>query len=233
MITAEDVGEFRPTHKADLQRVAKLIEQMTNAFRAKHGQDPVKSNDKLEQTAADFAEYMARTGRYGHYASGKAPFQRVKAHDYEYCVSAENIAYDFRADGFSTERLADSLVTGWIESPEHRKNMLLSAVMHTGVAVVQSEETGVYFAVQEFGRPQSAAIEFRIVNRAEAKVKYKLSDHEYELPPRFVRAHTICQPEKLILLQGEEPVAILHPSDGERFSITGKAGQLRVQHEME
>lgn len=91
--------------------------------------------------------------------------------------------------------------------------------MHTGVAVAQSEQTGVYFAVQEFARPKSAAIEFQIANRAEATVSYRISEHEYELLPRFTRAHTICQPKELTVLHGEETVARLHPSGGERFTI--------------
>jgi uncharacterized protein YkwD len=233
VITAEEVGPFRPTHQADLQRAARLIEQLTNAFRVKHGQKPIESNEKLEQTAAGFAEYMARTGRYGHYASGKAPSERVKEHGYDLCISAENIAYEFRTTGFSTDKLAERLVAGWEKSPEHRKNMLLPAVTHTGVALVQSEKTGVYFAVQEFGRPRSAAIEFQIANRAEATVRYKLSDHEYELLPRFIRMHTICWPEELKLFQGNETVATLHPSNGDRFTIAGTPDQLQVQRETE
>ena len=231
VITAEEAGPFRPTHKADLQRASQLIEQLTNAFRAKHGRDPAEPNGKLERTAADFAEYMARTGRYGHYATGEAPSQRVKEHGYEYCISAENIAYDFRTTGFSTEKLAESIVTGWEESPEHRENMLLPGVTHIGVAVVQSEETGVYFAVQEFGRPKSAAIEFQIANRSAETIKYKLSDQEYALPPRFVRSHTICWPEDLTLLNGKDTVATLRPSDGQRFTVSGSAGQLRVERD--
>jgi len=233
VITAEDVGPFRPTHKADLQRAAELIEQRTNAFRAKHGREPVKSSDKLEQTAGDFAEYMAHTGRYGHYATGEAPSERVKEHDYDYCISAENIAYDFRTIGFSTENLAECIAKSWEDSPEHRENMLLPGVTHTGVAVVQSEETGVYFAVQEFGRPKSAAIRFQIANHAAETIKYQLSDQQYALPPRFVRSHTICWPEDLTLLDGEETIAMLHPSNGDLFTIFEEAGRLRVDRDRE
>jgi len=109
--------------------------------------------------------------------------------------------------------------------------MLLPGVTHTGVAVVQSEETGVYFAVQEFGRPKSAAIEFQLANRAAETIKYKLSDQQFELPPRFIRSHTICCPEDLTLLDGAETVATLHPSDGQRFTVKGAAGQLKVNRE--
>jgi hypothetical protein len=120
---------------------------------------------------------------------------------------------------------------GWEKSPEHRENMLLPGVTHTGVAIFQSEETGVYFAVQEFGRPKSAAIEFQLANRTAETIRYKLSDQQYELPPRFIRSHTICWPEDLTLLDGEESAATLHPSDGQRFTVRGTAGRLRVERD--
>ena len=165
-----------------------------------------------------------------------AAAQTVETHWVE-IISAEDVGpfqpthQAFQAEGFSTEKLAESIVTGWNESDEHRKNMLLPAATDTGVAVVQSRDTGVYFAVQEFGRPKSAAIEFRIANRTEATVRYKLDDHEYELLPRFVRTHAICLPEDLTLLNGEETVATLHPTDGDRFNVNGSSDRLRVDSE--
>jgi hypothetical protein len=77
------------------------------------------------------------------------------------------------------------------------------------------------------------ALEFQIANRSEATVDYRLANHEYKLLPRFVRTHTICQPEELTLLRDGETVSTLRPADGERFSITGTADQLRVQRETE
>jgi uncharacterized protein YkwD/DNA-binding beta-propeller fold protein YncE len=228
VITAEDPGPFRRAHKADLQRAARLIEEMTNTFRAKRGLDPVTSSRLLEEAATDFADYMARTGRYGPYADGWAPSERLERRGYDHCIAAENIAHEFKTDGFSSEKLAESIVTAWQQSPEHRRNMLLPAVVHTGVAVVQSKQTGVYFAVQEFGRPVSAAIRFQVVNRSEGTARYKLSEHEYLLPPRFTRTHTICQPEELTLLKGEETAEKLTPSDGDELTITGTQQALRV-----
>jgi hypothetical protein len=101
------------------------------------------------------------------------------------------------------------------------------------VAIVQSEETGVYFAVQEFGRPKSTAIECQLANRAAEMIRYKLSGQEYALPPRFVRSHSICWPEDLTLLDGDEAVATLRPSDGDRFTIAAEGGRLRLRRERE
>ena len=39
-------------------------------------------------------------------------------------------------------------------------------VTETGVAVARSEKTGYYYGVQMFGRPKSAAVVFKVENRA-------------------------------------------------------------------
>jgi hypothetical protein len=59
----------------------------------KKGLDHLQRNEQLEATAQDFADYMARTDRYGHSADGRQARERTKAHDYSFCLIAENIAY--------------------------------------------------------------------------------------------------------------------------------------------
>ena len=143
--------------KADLEAVTRGIIDQTNDFREQEGRSRVRVNAKLSEAARDFAQYMARTGRYGHTADGKRPAERASAKGYEYCVIAENIAYAFKSDGFTTEDLEKELVEGWKKSPGHRRNMLDADVTETGVSVARSEKNGYYFAVQMFGRPKSLA----------------------------------------------------------------------------
>src|SRR5438067_432234 len=90
----------------DLAQVVDLIVRRTNEFRKQERRQPVKSEAKLTATAQYFAEYMARTGEYGHTADGNQPGGRAKKHDYAYCVIAENIAYEYNSAGFSTDNLA-------------------------------------------------------------------------------------------------------------------------------
>ena len=88
-------------------------------------------------TAQAFADYMARTDRYGHTADGNQPSDRAKARGYDYCIVLENIAYAFNSEGFTGEKLAGQFVTGWQNSPGHRRNMLDPDVTETGVAVLK------------------------------------------------------------------------------------------------
>ncbi|MAT15072.1 MAG: serine protease [Planctomyces sp.] len=216
----------------DASQVAKLIIERTNDFREKKELEPVEPNQELNKTAQYFADYMARTDRYGHGADDQRPSERAKNHGYEYCIVSENIGYQYNSTGFDTKPLGRKFVQGWKNSPEHRKNMLNSAVTETGVAVAKSEKTGHWYAVQMFGRPKSAAIEFRITNESESDVSYSIGDRSYELPPRYIRTHTSCRPApvKFDFPENEEEVdATVEPSSGDQYTIVRADGELEVQ----
>lgn len=99
----EAVAQPRP----ELSTVVDLIIEKTNQFRHEEGREPVKTDPRLMDTAKDFAQFMARTNQYGHTADGKRPSQRAADHGYDYCIVAENIAYQYRSAGFATEPLAE------------------------------------------------------------------------------------------------------------------------------
>ena len=96
-------------------------------------------DENLAKTARYFADYMARTDNYGHTADGRQPSARATEHGYDYCVVAENIAYQFSSTSFETGELVDGFVEGWKQSPGHRKNILDDTVIDTGVAVAYSD----------------------------------------------------------------------------------------------
>src|SRR5689334_15910645 len=142
----------------DLDRAARQVIDQTNQFRRAEKRGDVTINAKLMATARYFADFMARTDKYGHEADGSDPAGRAKKHGYDYCLIAENIAYVFSSEGFTTEELAKQFVEGWKNSPPHRKNMLDPDVTETGVAIARSTTSGKYYAVQMFGRPKSMTI---------------------------------------------------------------------------
>ena len=216
----------------DLQKVADLIVQKTNSFRKEQGLDPVKTNPKLTETAQDFAEYMAENDTYGHTADGRRPAERAKAHGYEYCLVSENIAYQFSSLGFATEELAEKFTQGWIESPGHRENMVDPAATETGVAVAQSEKTGNFYAVQMFGRPESASVRFAVENRSQQVIEYTIGERTFPLPPRYTRTHQRCREIELTFRLSGEPepkTETITPNDGQKIVITGQADGLELE----
>lgn len=234
-IERSDVGPYRPEQAPNLARAADLIERQVNEFRRAQQLQATETDAKLRSAAQQFAEYMARTDEYGHTAGGTTPAERAREQGYQYCIILENIAFQFRTTGFTTEELAHKFVAGWKDSPPHRENMLDPDVTETGVGVAQSESTGVFYAVQMFGRPRSDAIEFRIANKTDQAVYYRVGDHSYPLPPRYLRTHSVCRPSPVTLLRETEEgsleaVQTVRPLRGDRFIIVeGQSGQIQIE----
>lgn len=235
-----------PKRKADAQgespglsKTSALIIEQTNEFRKKQGLEPVEKNTALTKAARYFADYMARTDEYGHQADDKTPAQRAKNHGYDYCIVLENIAWQYRSTGFAARELAEEFFQGWKNSPEHRKNMLHPAVTETGVAVARSSDTGKYYAVQMFGRPESQAIDFKVTNRAGSEIRYRIGEKTYPLPPRYTRTHHRCQPADLTFLppadtktKDDEAGRTVQPERGDHFTVTSiKDGKIELRKE--
>ena len=213
----------------DLERTADAIVQRTNAFRCPL--EPVQPDPVLRETALYFADYLARTDRFGHGADGSGPAERAERHGYEICLISENLAYQFDSRGFSADELASKTVEGWKESPGHRENLVDPHVTETGVAVAGSDRSGHYYAVQLFGRPRSDSIEFRISNESRTEVSYRLDGETFPLPPRYRRTHEQCRPAELRLqLPGERDAETIEPQDGDAFTVVADdSGRLSLR----
>ena len=232
----------------DLDQVAQQIVAQTNVFRKSEDLQPLTTNETLKETAQDFADFMARTSKYGHYADGKSPAQRASEHNYDYCIVLENIAYRYSSQGFSADELASGFVTGWKNSKGHRKNMLDPAVTETAVAVAHSKESGNFFAVQLFGRPQSAAIEFQVANMTSEALQYSVTAQQprdsesnqsetanqsdtgspFEIPPRAIMTHQRCRPSQ-IHFQWMMQEKVIQPEGGMKYTVRqGADGSLEV-----
>ena len=215
----------------DLAQVARRVINLTNGFRQEQGRGAVEPQAQLGSAARAFADFMARTDRYGHTADGSTPAERALRHGYEYCLVAENIAYQSSTGGFTDEELARGYVEGWKQSSEHRENMLNPAVTDTGVAAARSERTGTYYAVQMFGLPRSRMLEFRISNRSDVAVRYETGGQTLSLPPQSTRTHRSCQAAEVTFhwpnAQGGETVRARH---GDHYAVgRGEAGTFRLE----
>jgi uncharacterized protein YkwD len=233
-LEASELGPFEPVKTPDLEEAEKLIVEQTNQFREEQGREKLAVDETLAKTAAEFARYMARTDKYGHRADDRNPSERASAQGYQYCLVSENIAYQFRSQGFQTKKLMEGFVEGWKDSPGHRENMLEPDVTQTGVAVAQSESTGVFYAVQMFGRPQSAKIEFRLSNPTETSLEYQIADQKFSLPPRYARKHTLCRPSELKWqpqpnAETDQQPRTIEPDDGDEFEVQRKGEEILIQ----
>jgi uncharacterized protein YkwD len=225
-----DPDAYDPEQTPELGEVAKKIVALTNDLRVEKELPRLKSDPKLEKTASMFADYMARTNRYGHLADGKDPAARVKEQDYEPCLIDENIAYAFRSIGFTTEQLAKEFFAGWKGSPGHLRNMLDPDVTESAV-VVREGTAGYFFAVQIFGRPLSARVALTLTNESTAKFEYTLAERAFSLLPRETRIHQVCRPKDLefVWQDSEKTDHQVLPEPDDHFVVTSDGENFQVR----
>jgi uncharacterized protein YkwD len=226
-------GTYDPTNVPDLAATGKRIVTLTNVLRREEKLPPTAVNDKLATAARYFADYMATNSKFGHKADGNRPSDRAAKYGYDYCIIAENIAYQFSSRGFTTDELADQFCEGWKESSGHLKNMLDPDVTETGVAVAVDPETGCFFAVAMFGRPRSMSVEFTIANQSRAVVHYEMGSQTFELAPEHARTHRVCRPRDTAFKWPDGPgdVQKFQPTHGDRFVIRTTGDQLQIRKE--
>ena len=97
--------------------------EQISSFRAKHGEGKVVRDSTLDGIAMDQARAMAAKDNLSHDALG--PFSRRVAPS-KAGRAAENIAYGY--DNF------EKTLGQWIDSSEHRKNLLLHNASRVGIA---------------------------------------------------------------------------------------------------
>jgi uncharacterized protein YkwD len=128
------------------QQAAPPVEMISN-FRQQHGEGRVTLDATLNRIAREQAAAMAEKDVLDHSVLGQfsariAPSGSRRA--------AENIAYGY--DSFP------KTLNQWIESPEHRKNLLLSNASRVGVASARSKTGRTYWSMEiaaDYERPEA------------------------------------------------------------------------------
>ncbi|MFU8881841.1 MAG: CAP domain-containing protein [Rhodobacterales bacterium] len=106
------------------------VNHALNAQRAAHGLHAVQPHHLLMAAAEAHARDMARNGFMSHRGSdGSSVAQRVRRQGFCYRHVNENIAMGFRDPA--------QVMTGWYNSPGHRRNALSRNVTHYGFAAVE------------------------------------------------------------------------------------------------
>lgn len=177
----------------DYAQVETAVIEMTNAFRRENKLGTVKIDPKLSAAARKYAALLAKTQEFSHTAGGTNAGDRIKAAGYDFCGYGENLAMAADSRGFASRPLASSAVTGWINSPGHRANMLAPNVTEIGIGVaLVPYRYPKYVTVQLFGQPSSGAVEFQISNTLKETIKYTFGGKSLKIEPHFAITHSSC-----------------------------------------
>jgi hypothetical protein len=135
----------RPARAEDLAAYAQEVLSLVNRERQAAGLAPLTRAPELDQAAQRFASYMGTAHFFDHTGpDGSTLPSRIAAAGYHGYTWAENIA--------AGQRTPQAVVQDWMNSPEHRANILHSALKEIGIGVarVPGSPMGIYW-VQDFG----------------------------------------------------------------------------------
>ena len=110
--------------------LASEIATSVNSHRRANGQPPLVYNPQLGQAAMNHACDMSQNGFFGHRGSDGSNSQaRVRQVGYRDCIVAENLAWGYPQ--------AQQIISGWMNSPGNRTNMLHPRIAEMGVGITQ------------------------------------------------------------------------------------------------
>lgn len=125
------------TAQATLSMESQVV-QLVNEERAKEGLKPLKENWELARVARFKSQDMIDRRYFSHQSpTYGTPFQMIKDFGLTYNAAGENIA--------AGQTSAQAVVTAWMNSDGHRKNILSSQFTEIGVGYAKGGSYGHYW----------------------------------------------------------------------------------------
>ena len=160
------------TNEIEVRQLEDLVHRLINDQRMIHGVDPIDHVEAIRLIAREHSEDMAARGYFSHESpEGFDPSDRAQQAGYScrkdygsyYTIGlAENIHQGWLFAGYrivngvttphnplSPEQIAQQAVTGWMNSPGHRNNILDSSYDRAGLGVAIADD-GKVFMTQNF-----------------------------------------------------------------------------------
>lgn len=120
----------------------RAIHERVNEIRQEHGLDPLQYNEDIAAVAREHSVDMARQDYFAHESpEGEGPADRLEAFFPEHCQKiGENIANVGLRPNDEPEAVAERVVSGWMNSPPHRKNILREGFDEEGIGVAITDD---------------------------------------------------------------------------------------------
>lgn len=166
MVVAESAFVLGSTYIVPRLKLFGLIEanalvDETNQQRVADGLEALEISPLLTQAAQDKANDMATNNYFAHTSpAGVTPWDWFEKAGYSFSFAGENLAVNFAN--------SQDVTNAWMNSPDHRANILDGAFTQIGIATAQGTYNGqpAIYVVEEFGTPAAAPLAF--VNTAAA-----------------------------------------------------------------
>lgn len=115
-----------------------------NQQRAANGVAPLQLDATLVEIARQRAQDMATNNYFAHVSpTGQTAFDIMNSYGYTYSIAGENIA----RNNYPPSQTVDVAMTGFMNSPGHRANILEPKFTKVGIGVATDGNGMFYFAV--------------------------------------------------------------------------------------
>ena len=134
-----------------VERYELAIHERVNEIRRDQDRDELVYNEEIAAIARHHSADMAEREYVAHESpEGEGPEDRMDDFFPQYCRGiGENIASVRYPTGEDPDAVAERVVTGWMESPGHRENVLREMFDEQGIGVVITDDDRV-LATQKF-----------------------------------------------------------------------------------
>jgi uncharacterized protein YkwD len=121
---------------------------LVNQQRKAHHLPTLSVARRLDKSAQAWTNAMLATHNFNHFGAGTTPASRIQNAGYDWMAAGENIA-----TGYITP---NSVVTAWMHSPEHCRNILDPNFTNVGTGIDNAAISGAGATfTQDFGTPMS------------------------------------------------------------------------------
>lgn len=139
--------EPRALSETERRELERKIFVAINNHRLRKRLKPLIWDDKVQEAAREHSQRMAEARFFAHEDPQRGNVgARLKRRRIAWTMCGENIATQ---KGY-TDRVGVA-VTGWMESPGHRENIMTEEFTHTGVGIFRRAD-GTYYYTQIFTR---------------------------------------------------------------------------------
>jgi len=128
-MNAQQPGSDASDPAADASVLERVVFNLFNIEREKHGLRPLQWDAEVAVVASDHSADMSRRGYFSHENPQMAtPSDRIRAADISYMYAGEVLA--------RAHITPESVVAAWMASPNHRKVILSSYATRVGIGIV-------------------------------------------------------------------------------------------------
>jgi len=210
LVTTEIIEQQQPspTPTPTPEEIKQEIFTLVNAERTKKGLAPLRENPLLDKSAELKAEDLIQKDYWAHNSpEGLEPWNFFQRVGYGYSYAGENLAKNFYNP--------QDIINSWMNSEEHRKDILNGVYEETGIAVVYPTVTNVLFTsgtlliVQHFGTKIKPYIgSGNLVNNNQTSSR----------TGRIISYHDWCNNKDVSVYENE--IIVKKSSDGNVYGMT-------------